>query len=115
MDRPNIFEFIQKSCEQGFVWGLVDKNEEWALVESTKYDDTFVMPFWSNNKIPETVCVGEWCDYEPKKILMEIFLDDWLVGMHNDVFLAGIDWSDTLDGLEYEPLDLLEHFDNQLK
>ena len=115
MDRPNIFEFIQKSCEQGFVWGLVDKNEEWALVESTKYDDTFVMPFWSDNKIPETVCVGEWRDYEPKKILMENFLDDWLVGMHNDVFLAGIDWSDTLDGLEYEPLDLFEHFDNQLK
>ena len=113
MDNANILEFIKRSYEQGFVWGLVDKNEEWALVESTKYDDTFVMPFWASNETPKKVCIGEWFEYEPQKILMENFLDDWLVGMHSDVFLVGLDWSESLAGVEYEPLDLLEYFDNQ--
>ena len=35
------------------------------------------------------------------------------MGMHSDVFLAGLDWSESLDGVEYEPLDLLEYFDSQ--
>ena len=111
MDDADIFQFIERTYDQGFVWGLVDKNEEWALVESTKYDNIFVMPFWSSNEIPKKVCTGEWAEYKPHQIAIETFLDDWLVGMHSDVFLAGLDWSESLDGVEYEPLDLLEYFE----
>ena len=112
MGDANIFKFIERTYDLGFVWGLVDKNEEWALVESTKYDNIFVMPFWSSNEIPKKVCTGEWSEHKPHQIAIETFLDDWLVGMHSDVFLVGLDWSESLDGVEYEPLDLLEYFDN---
>ena len=43
MDDADIFQFIERTYDQGFVWGLVDKNEEWALVESTKYDNIILM------------------------------------------------------------------------
>jgi hypothetical protein len=45
---------------------------------------------------------------------MEEFLDDWLPGMHADVLMVGVNWSEDLEGQEFEPLDLLEEFEAEL-
>jgi hypothetical protein len=47
-------------------------------------------------------------------IELEEFLEDWLTGMHEEVVLAGINWNEELEGVEIEPLDLLEEFDQEL-
>ena len=48
-------------------------------------------------------------------IAIEEFLEDWLVGMHNDVIRVGVNWNSELEGEELEPLDLLEEFQSELE
>jgi hypothetical protein len=73
-----------------------------------------VIPFWSGKPLAEQLCVDEWSVYEPVAIAMEEFLDDWLMGMHEDVHRAGVNWNEDLEGQELEPLDLLEEFESEL-
>lgn len=46
---------------------------------------------------------------------LDEFLEDWLPGMHEDVYLVGVNWNQDLEGLEIEPLDLLEEIENELQ
>ncbi|MAE54890.1 MAG: hypothetical protein CMK23_02755 [Porticoccaceae bacterium] len=101
-------EFIERILDQGYLWGLADSEMQHALVESLKYNETYVMPFWSKESGLAKICTDDWQDYKPVKITSDSFLDDWLVGMHNDLLLIGLDWDTDLSGEEYEPLDILE-------
>ena len=38
-------EFIERILDQGYLWGLADSEMQHALVESLKYNETYVMPF----------------------------------------------------------------------
>jgi hypothetical protein len=88
--------------------------EGWALCSSEKYDNTDVMPFWSKEGFAQVHCQEDWKDYVPVAIELEEFLEDWLSGMHEDVILVGANWDEELEGIEIEPLDLLEEFDKEL-
>jgi hypothetical protein len=35
--------------------------------------------------------------------------------MHEDVILIGINWDENLEGEEYEPLDLLQEFEEEMQ
>ena len=85
-------EFIKRILDQGYLWGLADSEMQHALVESLKYNETYVMPFWSKESGLAKICTDDWKDYKPVKITFDSFLDDWLVGMHNDLLLIGLDW-----------------------
>lgn len=112
-DSENLDRFIVESIEHGCVWGL-QGPDGWALCDSEKYDNTDVMPFWSQESFARVHCQEDWKDYEPVAIELEEFLEDWLTGMHEDVILIGINWDEDLEGVEMEPLDLLEEFDQEL-
>lgn len=102
--------FIEDALATGCVWGL--QNEEgWAICPSVDNDDIDVMPLWSQPEYAGVHCVEEWGDYKPVPISFEELLDDWLPGMHEDVILVGINWNQKMEGLEVEPLDLLEEID----
>lgn len=103
-------QFIQDTIASGCLWGL-QGPEGWALCGSEKYDDTEVMPFWSQPELAQLHCNDEWKDYEVVPIALAEFLDDWLPGMHTDVFLVGLNWDESMEGEEVEPLDLLADFD----
>ena len=77
----------------------------------TDHDDIDVIPFWSSKPLAEALCSGDWGVYKPVAIDIEEFLDDWLPGMHGDVLLVGVNWDVDLEGMEIEPLDLLEEFE----
>lgn len=113
-DSENLDRFIVESIEHGCVWGL-QGPDGWALCGSEKYENTDVIPFWSQESFARVHCQEDWKDYEPVAVELEEFLEDWLTGMHEDVILVGVNWDEELEGVEMEPLDLLEEFDQELE
>jgi len=113
--QENFDRLIVESLQNGCVWGLRDKQGNWALVDSSLVAGVGVIPFWSHRLLAEKHCTDQWAIYEPVAIAMEEFLDDWLVGMHEDVLRVGINWNQDLEGQEVEPLDLLEEFEAELE
>jgi len=106
---------IVESLQNGCIWALRDQQGNWAMVDSDVVADVPVIPFWSDEKMAASLCNQEWTIYQPVAIAIEEFLDDWLVGMHQDVIRAGINWNQDLEGQEVEPLDLLEEFEAELE
>lgn len=107
---PAYQQFIQESIQCGCLWGL-QSEDGWALCPSEKHENANVMPFWSQPELAEVHCADEWEDYQVVPISLEEFLDDWLPGMHEDVFMVGVNWNSEMEGDEVEPLDLLSDFD----
>ncbi|GLS24816.1 DUF2750 domain-containing protein [Marinibactrum halimedae] len=110
----NYDRFIVEALDNGCVWGL-EGPEGWALCPSEKYVDSDVMPFWSQPEFAERHCAEEWQGYEVIAISTEEFIEDWLPGMHEDVFLVGVNWDAAMEGTEVEPLDLLADLEEELK
>lgn len=112
--EENCARFLPEAAEQGCVWAL-QGEEGFALCESEKRPQTEVMPFWSQREFAQAHCEGDWADYQAVAIDLEEFMDDWLTGMHEDVLLVGLNWNDELDGVELEPIDLLEQLEQELQ
>lgn len=106
----NYATFIADAFATGCVWGL-ESPEGFALCSSNNNDEIDVMPFWSQPEYAKQHCIDDWQHYQPVAIALEELLDDWLTGMHEDVTMVGVNWNSELEGLEVEPLDLLEDFD----
>jgi len=112
--EANLDRFIVEALTQGCVWGL-EGPEGWALCASEQSDETDVMPFWSQESFAKAHCQDDWSEYKPVAVDLNEFLDDWLPGMHEDVILIGINWDENLEGEEYEPLDLLQEFEEEMQ
>ncbi|WP_237057113.1 DUF2750 domain-containing protein [Microbulbifer sediminum] len=112
--EDNCARFLPEAAAQGCVWAL-EGEEGFALCASEKYPETDVMPFWSQREFAEGHISGDWAGYRVVAIDLEEFMDDWLTGMHDDVLLVGINWNSELEGIELEPLDLLEQLEHELQ
>ena len=108
----NYDQFIAEAIDLGCVWAL-EGEDGFALCPSVDNDELDVMPLWSQPEYAEAHCKDEWSVYEPVPISLEELLDDWLPGMHSDVLLVGVNWNTDLEGLEIEPLDLMEDIDQE--
>lgn len=106
-------QFFNEAVATGCVWGL-ESPDGWALCASEKHEDVNVIPFWSQPEFAKLHQSGDWSHYNVVPISLEEFLDDWLTGMHEDVLLVGVNWDAELEGEEYEPLDILQDFDQAL-
>lgn len=103
--------FVQHVRETGQVWGLkFDKG--WAVCESNEYEDVVVYPFWSAAEHAQLHCTEEWSRYVPTPIALDMFLDNWLPGMHEDNALVGTNWDEELCGMELEPVELGQLLDD---
>jgi len=87
--EQNYARFIDEAINCGCIWGL-EGPDGWALCPSEKYDTSEVMPFWSQPEFAELHCRDEWQNYNVIPVALTEFLDDWLPGMHDDVFLRGV-------------------------
>jgi hypothetical protein len=96
--------FIRKIVASGIVWGL-ESDEGWATAMSNHFDETVVVPFWSDSDLAAAAAQEDWEGYEPTMVDMSEFLEAWLMGMHNDEHLIGTNWTSELMGLEKEPID----------
>ncbi|RJX72853.1 DUF2750 domain-containing protein [Vibrio sinensis] len=103
--QANLELFVKETKETQLVWGL--RNDEgWLSCESTEFEESEVMPFWSSKSDAQTHNVEEWADFEVLEIPLDIFVEDWLLTLAEDGVLVGTNWNDSLDGKEMEPSDL---------
>lgn len=103
----NYQRFIEDILESGQVWGL-QSDEGWVVVDSTEFEESEVMPFWSEEAYAKAHCVGEWSEFKPVAMDLEEFVEDWLAGMAEDGILVGPNWNNELEGLEVEPEELAQ-------
>lgn len=103
--QANLALFIEQTKATQLVWGL--KNEDgWLACDSTEFEESEVMPFWSDEADAKTHNVEEWADFEVLEIPLDIFVEDWLLTLAEDGVLVGANWNDQLDGVEMEPSEL---------
>ncbi|WP_047042843.1 DUF2750 domain-containing protein [Vibrio mexicanus] len=103
--QANLDLFIEESKQSKLVWGL--RNEEgWLACDSTEFENSEVMPFWSSEEDAKTHNVEEWADFEVLHIPLDIFVEDWLLTLAEDGVLVGVNWNANLEGKELEPSDL---------
>lgn len=105
--NANYTRFIEDVLESGQVWGL-QSDEGWVVVDSTEFEDSEVMPFWSDEAYAKSHCVGEWEEFKPVAMDVDEFIEEWLVGMAEDGILVGPNWNDDLEGVEVEPEEIAE-------
>jgi len=105
--RINYERFIDEANELDIVWNL-KSPDGFAICESNEFDDTQVMPFWSQENEAKKACVEGWEDYQPNPVRFDDFVDAWLHGMEEDGLYVGINWNAELDGVEIEPVVLIE-------
>lgn len=110
--EENFDVFIADAIDTGCVWAL-EGDDGFALCPSVDNEELDVMPMWSQPEYASLHCRDEWQNYEVVPISLEELLDEWLPGMHGDLMLVGVNWNHALEGLEIEPLDLLEEIDRE--
>jgi hypothetical protein len=97
--------FLKTVIATKAVWGLKSK-EGWAVMDSTEYEDTQVMPFWSHKAYAKAVAKEEWKEYLPTEIGLDSFIDKWLKGMNEEGILTAINLNQNLLGKEIDPQEL---------
>ncbi|MGB2079481.1 MAG: DUF2750 domain-containing protein [Vibrio sp.] len=107
--QANLELFIEQTQDTKMVWGL--KNEDgWLACDSTEFEESEVMPFWSDEADAKMHNVEEWSDFEVLHIPLDIFVEDWLITLAEDGVLIGVNWNTELDGVEIEPSDLAKRY-----
>ena len=95
--QANLDLFVAETKENQLVWGL--RNEEgWLSCDSTEFENSEVMPFWSAKEDAQAHNVEEWADFEVLEIPLDILAEDGV--------LVGTNWNAQLEGKEVEPQDL---------
>lgn len=112
-DADSLSAFIEAAIRNGAVWGL-EHPEGWALAASVEYEESFVMPFWSNEQAARVCVSEEWAEYTVSGLPLEDFIQRWLPGMQEDGYLVGIDWDVDTAGPEVEPEELAEALETAL-
>ncbi|MGF1769780.1 DUF2750 domain-containing protein [Enterovibrio makurazakiensis] len=108
-DTTPIEKFVTVSRASGEVWGLQCKDG-WVICDSSIYEDTDVMPFWSSRDAAAIHCVDEWEEFAPVAILIPEFLEEWLVDLAKDAVMLGPDWGSDLSGEEIEAAELIARY-----
>ncbi len=98
--------FVTESQETRLVWTLRNEEGEWLSVESSEFEDSEVMPFWSNEADAKAQCSDEWAEFFPSELPLDIFLEDWIITLAEDGVLVGLNWNAQLEGVEAEPADV---------
>ena len=97
--------FVKHVAASGVVWGL-RSDRRWAVSDSNEFQETDVIPFWSDRAYAARAAKDEWSTYEPTQIVLSEFIDTWLKGMNDHGFLVGTNWDGALRGLEVESAQL---------
>lgn len=104
-------QFITKIIETETVW-ILEKEESYATATSLNYDDdegepAEVLCFWSDEKFALACAKDDWEGYTPVDIPLTDFIENWCIGMDNDLIMAGVDFDEELMGDEADPLELI--------
>ncbi|WP_299496044.1 DUF2750 domain-containing protein [uncultured Shewanella sp.] len=104
---PILDTFINNVKEQQRVWGLQDKaGEGWVVCDSAEFENTDVMPLWSNETQAKSHCTEEWAEYQAVSISLESLLEEWISDLNDDGVLIGVNWIENQPCLEVDPIEL---------
>ncbi|MEZ8143800.1 DUF2750 domain-containing protein [Enterovibrio sp. FF113] len=109
IEATPVERFVANSRHHGEVWGLQCKTG-WVICDSSIYEDTDVMPFWSSRDAAAIHCVDEWEDFAPMAITIPEFVDEWLVDLAKDAVMLGPDWGADLCGEEVEAAEMVARY-----
>lgn len=107
-------KFVERVIEFDTVWAL-ESEEGWATSSSNEFENVEVFPFWSDKAYAKALAKEEWSHYQPSVMPLSEFLENWLIGMHNDGLLVGTNWDANAFGQENEPLELALEIIRELK
>lgn len=110
LDEGRLDRFCARATAGGEVWVLTE-GDDCAVVESNEYEESEVMPFWSDKAEAERAATGDWGRYTPSMVSLDDFVSSWLPSMDEDGFLVGPDWSGELEGDEVEPEELFRRLE----
>ena len=105
-NQENYERFITKVLESKIIWGLKTHEGVWATCPSNDFEETNVYVFWSDEAYAKRHAKNEWVEYAPTAIPLDLFIDKWLKGMHQDNHLVGPNWDAHLFGKEVEPIEI---------
>jgi hypothetical protein len=112
-------KFISEVCKTEIVWAL-EKEDGFATSTSLNYEDdndepVEVLCFWSEKELADSCAKDDWNDYKPVEIPLNDFIENWCIGMANDLIMAGTNFDADLFGHEIDPLELIIELSEELK
>ncbi len=107
MSKSNhsLSDFSQAVIESGQLW-VLSADDEFVVVDSIEFDDTDVMPIFSEQNKAQALCVEDWSSYQAVAIDLESFFEEWLPGLDQDQVMLALDLDVNLVGDEIEPFKL---------
>ena len=104
MNNTKILEsFLSDVKTTQLLWALQDKSsKDWVVLDSPTFENTEVMPIWSNESFAQLHCIDEWHDYQPCQISLADWFEFWLEDLNEDGVIIGINWQDDNDCFELE-------------
>lgn len=104
--NSNLALFIELTKQSKVVWGLQNEQDGWLACDSAEFENSEVMPFWSNQEDALMHNIDEWADFTVGQIPLDVFVEDWLITLAEDGILVGVNWNANLEGKEIEPAEL---------
>ncbi|CZF83137.1 hypothetical protein RN22_07155 [Grimontia sp. AD028] len=108
--QANLMLFVEETKRTNVVWGLKNEEEGWLACDSSEFEESEVMPFWSSKEDAAQHNVDEWADFEITEIPLDVFVEDWLITLDEDGVLVGTNWNAELEGKEVEPSELAKMY-----
>lgn len=98
--------FLAQAKTSQTFWALQDKeSEDWVILDSVNFEDTEVMPLWSDKALAQSHCIEEWREYSPAEISVADWLEFWIEDLKEDNIVIGIDWQGEEEYLELDLAD----------
>lgn len=100
--------FINNIKETQIIWGLKDPaTDDWVVCDSLEFDETDVMPMWTDKTQAKAYCLDEWSEYQPVSISVDDYLEFWVSDLNYDGVMVGLNWQpEEEEGIEIDPIDV---------
>lgn len=115
----NTKNFIDQIIENQKVY-LLTSEEGFAITfsEEFEYEDGSnleVICFWSSEEKAQEARKNQWANHKIETLDLNVFLEEWLFGMIEEVSLAGLDFNAESKGEEVSPIDLIIEIAHYIK
>jgi hypothetical protein len=111
--------FIDQIIQTKKVYAL--KVEEGYAMSLSNYftdeedDQMELFCFWSDPELAKSHIQNEWADYKLDELSLSDFLEDWCIAMSDENYVAGLNFSTEMSGIEVDTLELLIEICQKLK
>ncbi|MBF0597239.1 DUF2750 domain-containing protein [Faecalibacter rhinopitheci] len=89
------------TSEEGFATSL---SEEFEYEDGSNLE---VICFWSSEDKAQEARKNQWENHKTESLDFNVFLEEWLFGMIEEVALAGLNFNADLQGEEISPIDFI--------